>query len=688
MKKTVTKKFFAMILVLICGGAGAVRAATLARVIIPGENGTMITNNYDAGTKALKALNNGPDGVEQKIIFLSNIAPSETITIASNKVAVLEFEKGCTQVTLTKSYRLRNNGTFTINLPSTVKILHSASSGSCGLIQNNGTLVINGSGRFETGGTQALIANTAAAASLTINGCTFYAYGNNPVISNESKLVVNGGTFDCRANTAPAFDLIGGEAIFNTTKENGIQVKAAGGSCTFKVGNCNLTINNGTFDSNSTYIFDGCATTQSDIVIKGGKFSAYRSHAFFADGSLNKMAISGGKFSWSATSSSDVFATGATEGNVSISGGSFVGRAPEAGLLATGYGAVKTEEAGEGLVYVVVENEKYVAQVGDEQYETLAAAIEAAKKSNDKTVTILAANATFPSDLGTDEGVEIKINDGVVRPMAPEGYKWDESGNLVERVYVAQVGDTKYESLEEAIEAAKNGDDKNVTILADGVTLPEDFDAAGDITLKLGEGVENPTPPDGYKWNDEGELVAKVLVALTAEVNIANAGLVTGAGNYYEGETATLTATANEGYTFVSWSGDVSSTDSTVTVETDSAKNIKANFVSDDVYAIIADEALVAALESGELVSRDAIKDMSLQHPMIEVNGDGVTVGIKLMTATTLQPAADGDTSIWTEVSDTEDVYFDATDKTVKVRVPAEGNTRFFRFVPKNGFEE
>ena len=50
---------------------------------------------------------------------------------------------------------------------------------------------------------------------------------------------------------------------------------------------------------------------------------------------------------------------------------------------------------------------------------------------------------------------------------------------------------------------------------------------------------------------------------VTATVNPVEGGTVTGVGIYTQGTTATLTATANEGYTFVNWTenGEVVSTD-------------------------------------------------------------------------------------------------------------------------------
>ena len=70
---------------------------------------------------------------------------------------------------------------------------------------------------------------------------------------------------------------------------------------------------------------------------------------------------------------------------------------------------------------------------------------------------------------------------------------------------------------------------------------------------------------------------------LTLEVNHEEGGTVTGSGEYQEGEEINITATANEGWEFVNWSGDTdhvddtSSASTTVTMPADDI-NLTANF--------------------------------------------------------------------------------------------------------------
>ena len=67
---------------------------------------------------------------------------------------------------------------------------------------------------------------------------------------------------------------------------------------------------------------------------------------------------------------------------------------------------------------------------------------------------------------------------------------------------------------------------------------------------------------------------------ITATAIPEEGGSITGAGTYTHGETCTLSATANEGYTFINWTedGEVVSTETTYSFVVTSDKNIVANF--------------------------------------------------------------------------------------------------------------
>ncbi len=111
---------------------------------------------------------------------------------------------------------------------------------------------------------------------------------------------------------------------------------------------------------------------------------------------------------------------------------------------------------------------------------------------------------------GTDTTYTI-TKDVAVDIDAPEGYKWDDDGKLVvdtpaEPTYVAQVGETKYETLAAAIEAAAS-EGGTVTIIG-AVTVTAANIATGVTFINnVGDAV---TIPEDYTWNSYGKLVVKV----------------------------------------------------------------------------------------------------------------------------------------------------------------------------------
>lgn len=74
-------------------------------------------------------------------------------------------------------------------------------------------------------------------------------------------------------------------------------------------------------------------------------------------------------------------------------------------------------------------------------------------------------------------------------------------------------------------------------------------------------------------------------IAVTA--NPSNAGSVTGGGTYNQGQSCTVTATANTGFTFTNWTenGDVVSTNANYTFTVNSNRNLVANF-TENTYTI------------------------------------------------------------------------------------------------------
>ena len=82
---------------------------------------------------------------------------------------------------------------------------------------------------------------------------------------------------------------------------------------------------------------------------------------------------------------------------------------------------------------------------------------------------------------------------------APEGYKWDNNGALVPAQYVAQIGSTKYETLEAAFAAANDGE--TITVLTDcagnGIKAPQGKFATNGLTVDFA----------GFTYTVDGETV-------------------------------------------------------------------------------------------------------------------------------------------------------------------------------------
>ncbi len=100
---------------------------------------------------------------------------------------------------------------------------------------------------------------------------------------------------------------------------------------------------------------------------------------------------------------------------------------------------------------------------------------------------------------------------------------------------------------------------------------------------KKGNTVVSSNPTITFTVTEDATYVANFTLnsyTITTSVNPANAGTVTGAGTYNHGATATLTATANTGYTFTNWTknGTQVSTNATYSFSVTEAATLVANF--------------------------------------------------------------------------------------------------------------
>ncbi len=82
---------------------------------------------------------------------------------------------------------------------------------------------------------------------------------------------------------------------------------------------------------------------------------------------------------------------------------------------------------------------------------------------------------------------------------------------------------------------------------------------------------------------------------ITATANPAGSGIIEGAGTYNPGDVCTLTATANEGYTFINWTerGEEVSSESSFSFEVTSNRSLEANF--EEVITTVTQNSILQA---------------------------------------------------------------------------------------------
>lgn len=86
------------------------------------------------------------------------------------------------------------------------------------------------------------------------------------------------------------------------------------------------------------------------------------------------------------------------------------------------------------------------------------------------------------------------------------------------------------------------------------------------------------------EYSNIAEIVTPNIYSLTITANPTEGGTISQnpqKSDYIENEQVTLTATAEAGFQFSHWSGDVSSTESSVVIKMDGDKNVTANFVAE-----------------------------------------------------------------------------------------------------------
>lgn len=227
--------------------------------------------------------------------------------------------------------------------------------------------------------------------------------------------------------------------------------------------NTEITINGGTFIASSTKVGDeGCAIyhpQDGTLTINGGTFTGYGSAVEMRSGTLN---ITGGEFTATATE--------------------FTEKANGNGVTVIGAALAVSQHKTNKDINVSISGGTFNGQkaVYEKDYQD----------SSSDNIAIAISGGTFNAEVSS-ENVQNFISGGTFKNAVPEEYcavgfipqdNGDGTYGVTEKDYVAKIGDNKYESLAEAIEAAHNGE--IVTLLAnttENITIP----AGKNITLDL-----------------------------------------------------------------------------------------------------------------------------------------------------------------------------------------------------------
>ena len=151
-------------------------------------------------------------------------------------------------------------------------------------------------------------------------------------------------------------------------------------------------------------------------------------------------------------------------------------------------------------------------------------------------------------------------------------------------------------------------------------------------------------------------------------------GTITGAGNYNQGTSVTLTATPAAGYVFSHWSGDAVGVTNAVSISVDVPKEVTATFIPESA----AEQLAAAKAAQGGFYTRDQIHALEVGNLVLDVDAASGTarVGVQLMETSDLS-----DPNSWKPVGMTTGNLDVGSDGTVGLNVPATGNAKFFKVV-------
>lgn len=409
------------------------------------------------GDKTYPTLEEAFAAVESSgtIKLLADTGISNTITISASQSIVLDLN-GNTITELGEATRkICNNGTLTIRTSVAGGTLKNKDAGSYGLIDNYGTLTIE-SGTFENYGraSGAAIKNRPGAELLKIEGGEFKGLVEDP-----------GGDQNGYATAANV--LVASEAPLTIT--GGDFSSRAHYSAVFKIFADTADISNVTV---STYMAGGIEVAGGNAVLKDCSFHVSEENSYYA----NAVAVSGG-------------------GTATIDGGTYTGYKYAAYVYNSG-GTINIEGGTFGAETVLK---------ADNSTTSNKSVINVTK--GDFTGNIAIGNQSTLAISGGTFSVEIP-EEYCAEGFVPQKNADDTWGVVAETTYVAQIGETEYATLSEALNKVRDGE--TIKVLAPAtVDTAVTYEITGKtITLNLnGQTVAwNTSAKEAITVKDSGSL--------------------------------------------------------------------------------------------------------------------------------------------------------------------------------------
>lgn len=286
---------------------------------------------YDTLAAAIAAV---PDGVETTVKLTADCRLDDTVTIPAGRIVVLDLNGMTVTESGAETRKICNKGQLTILSSADGGTLKNKDEGSYGLIDNYGTLKIQG-GNYENYGraSGAAIKNRPGATLLEISGGVFaglvedpggdqngYATAANVLVASDAPLVVTGGTFSSRAHYSAVFKVFSDNAdirnaTVSTYMAGGIEV--AGGNAVLT--DCEFHVS-----AENSYYANAVAVSSGGVAtIDGGTYAGYK-YAAYVYNSGGTIDIRGGKYDAETVLKADKSTTDVPSA-ITVSSGAFTG---------------------------------------------------------------------------------------------------------------------------------------------------------------------------------------------------------------------------------------------------------------------------------------------------------------------------------------------------------------------------